>query len=97
MSTARQGFSSRAMELERPAGLLHCSSWWIFRKSSANSSTDEGTVSSSSSDCSLPSPSFQVNSCSANAMARGNSSGKECSTNTAPGGGDTPKIKTTGY
>lgn len=61
------------------------------------SNTDEGTVSSSSSDRSLLSPSFHVNSCSANAMARGNSSGKECSTKTAPGGGDTPTIKTTGY
>lgn len=57
------------------------------------SSTDEGTVSSSSSDRSLLSPSFHVNSCSANAMARGNSSGKECSTSTAPGGGDTPVIQ----
>lgn len=62
------------------------------------SSTDDGTVSRSSSDrCSLLSPSFHVNSCSANAMARGNSSGKECNTNTAPGGGDTPTVQTMGW
>lgn len=59
------------------------------------SRTDGGTVSSSSSDRSLLSSSFHVSSCSAKAMARGNSSGKEWSTSTAPGSGDTPATKTT--
>lgn len=53
--------------------------------------TEAGIVSSSSSDFPSPSSNFQVNSCSVNAIARGNSSGRECKTSTAPGGGDTPK------
>lgn len=51
-------------------------------------------MSSSSSDRSLLSPSFHVNSCSAKAKAKGNSSGKECSITTAPGVGVTPATKT---
>lgn len=53
--------------------------------------TEVGIVSGSSSDFPSPSSDFHDSSCSAKAIASGNSRGRECNTSTAPGGGDTPR------
>lgn len=53
--------------------------------------TAVGMASGSSSDFPSLSSDFHDSSCSAKAIARGNSRGRECKTSTAPGGGDTPK------